>query len=162
MGNTPIYGWPYPELGVSADGPAGIGNLGRAAEITLNQIATDRVYFAQQKNHTAGVGISSIGGWTNAGGFVGNASGITVPVAGIYVIYLATVNLSRLTTRPDSNIQITAGGGCQAYIPTGQTNTSAVFMTLCTAGNQINLQFENKETVAFTALMLLNIAKVAA
>lgn len=162
MANTTIFGWRIPDLPGSADGPAGIGNLARDAETTVNALNTKRVYFSEQKNHDAGTGNSNIGGWTNAGGFVGNVNGLTVPEAGIYTFYLGLLNLSRVTANPATGFQITQSQGASIAIRPGDVTGHCSWTGLMAAGGQMNLVWRNRETASIVALMLLTAVKVSA
>lgn len=168
MAITPIYSWPTPDLPVSADGPAAFSTVARAIEVTVNAQATKRVFFSQQLNHTAGIGDSNIGGWASAGGFVGNAAGITAPEAGIYTVFLGGINTNRLMQDPRSGFQITIGGGARCYYPpvvpgqSGMVSTTCSYTGLILAGGQINFIFHNFEVASLIALMQLNIVKVSA
>lgn len=161
VGSTPIYTWPLPDLPDSADGPTDIGDLGRAIETTVNINNTKRVLYQHQANFNAPVGVNAIGGWPPAGGFVGNATGLTVPEAGLYTVYFGCVNLSRTPTNPLTGLRINSSFGCNAYLVPNQTAGFATITLPCSAGGQINTYFLNQEGVAFTALLQLYVSKVS-
>jgi len=162
VGTTNIYNWPIPDYPDSADGPSSLGALGRAVEDTVNIQNTRRVYYTATASPGVPVGSSSLGGWPNAGGFVGNSSGITVPEAGIYIVSLAATNLSATVTNPRTAVRITIGGGIRGYFPVGSVIAYASYMNALAAGGQVNLFFENNEPALLGTALILNIAKVAA
>lgn len=121
-----------------------------------------RVFYQGDATPTIPVGLHSVEGFPSAGGFIGNANGIVVPEAGVYVVHYLCTNLSATITNPLTNLRIGNSLAAIGRFTVGSVSTECSWIAALVANNQINIFFHNQEAGTLGTALRFTITKVSA